>query len=94
MDGNRQVGQGDVDPLYQTLRTRRLQTLKRLGLADEIGGGRWQLAEGLEETLRALSERGDIIRTMQREMTARNLEREGVGSRMSTADQFQARGAE
>jgi type IV secretory pathway VirD2 relaxase len=82
MDGDRQVGQGDADPLYQALRAGRLQALKRLGLADEIGGGRWQLVEGLEDTLRALGERGDIIRTMQREMTARNLEREGVGTRI------------
>jgi type IV secretory pathway VirD2 relaxase len=82
MDGDRQVGQGDADPLYQALRAGRLQTLKRLGLADEIGGGRWQLAERLEDTLRALGERGDIIRTMQREMTARNLQREGVGTRI------------
>ncbi|WP_454883456.1 relaxase/mobilization nuclease RlxS [Sphingomonas oryzagri] len=82
MDGDRHVGQGDPDPFNQSLRAGRLQTLKRLGLADEIGGGRWQLAEGLEDTLRALSERGDIIRTMQREMTARALEREGVGTRI------------
>jgi type IV secretory pathway VirD2 relaxase len=82
MDDDRQVGQGDRDPFNQALRAGRLQTLKRLGLADEIGGGRWQLADGLEDTLRRLGERGDIIRTMQREMTARALERDGVGSRV------------
>jgi type IV secretory pathway VirD2 relaxase len=82
MDGDRQVGQGDADPLYQALRAGRLQALKRLGLAQEIGGGRWQLVEGLEDTLKALGERGDIIRTMQREMTARALDREGVGTRI------------
>lgn len=42
------------------------------------GGGRYRLAEGLEETLRRMGERGDIIRTMQRELTARRLDRAGV----------------
>jgi hypothetical protein len=85
MDADRQVGQGDPDPFHQSLRAGRLQTLRRLGLADEIGGGRWQLAEGLEDTLRALGERGDIVRTMQRAMTARALEREGVGTRIHSS---------
>lgn len=76
------VGTSDRDPVIQALRAGRLQTLKRLGLANEIGGGRWQLADGLEGTLRALGERGDIIRTMQREMTARRLERAGVRTRI------------
>jgi type IV secretory pathway VirD2 relaxase len=82
MDADRTVGQGDRDPLYQALRAGRLQILKRLGLAEELDGGRWQLSDGLENTLRALGERGDIIRTMQREMTARGIEREGVGTRI------------
>ena len=44
-----------------------------------FGGGRWQLAEDLEGTLRTLGERGDIIRTVQRELTARNLQRPWLG---------------
>ncbi|MHA7940447.1 relaxase/mobilization nuclease domain-containing protein [Enterobacter roggenkampii] len=47
----------------------RLQRLQRLGLADEIQPGTWAVYADAEETLRALGERGDIIRTMQRAMS-------------------------
>ncbi|KSQ39507.1 type VI secretion protein [Pseudomonas aeruginosa] len=46
----------------------RLQRLQRLGLADETQPGTWGVHAGAEKTLRALGERGDIIRTMQRAM--------------------------
>ncbi|HEL5339991.1 TPA: relaxase/mobilization nuclease and DUF3363 domain-containing protein [Stenotrophomonas maltophilia] len=46
----------------------RLQRLERLGLADAPRPGVWQLHADAEKTLRALGERGDIIRTMQRAM--------------------------
>nr|WP_306310656.1 DUF3363 domain-containing protein [Sphingomonas sp. BT-65] len=45
---------------------RRLHHLETLGLAEPVGRGRWRLAAQLEPTLRALGERGDIVRTMQR----------------------------
>ena len=44
----------------------RLQELERLGLAEPAGSGRWTLSADAEPTLRAMGERGDIIRTMQR----------------------------
>ncbi len=44
----------------------RLQELKRFGLAEGAGVGRWTLSAQAEPTLRAMGERGDIIRTMQR----------------------------
>lgn len=44
----------------------RLQELERLGLAEAAGPGRWTLSADVEPTLRAMGERGDIIRTMQR----------------------------
>ncbi len=44
----------------------RLQELERLGLAEAAGPGRWTLSADAEPTLRAMGERGDIIRTMQR----------------------------
>lgn len=46
----------------------RLQRLQRLGLADETQPGTWVVHADAEKTLRALGERGDIIRTMQRAM--------------------------
>jgi type IV secretory pathway VirD2 relaxase len=46
----------------------RLQRLQRLGLADEVQPGTWAVHTDAEKTLRALGERGDIIRTMQRAM--------------------------
>lgn len=47
----------------------RLQRLQRLGLADEVQPGTWAVDADTEKTLRALGERGDIIRTMQRAMS-------------------------
>ena len=47
----------------------RLQRLQRLGLADETKPGAWAIHDDAEKTLRALGERGDIIRTMQRAMS-------------------------
>ena len=79
MDADRLVLSSDRDPFQQSLRAGRLQKLASMGLAENVGGGRWQLAEGLEATLRTLGERGDIIRTMQRELTARKLERPWLG---------------
>ena len=75
MDADRMVSSADRDPFQQSLRAGRLKTLERLGLADNRDGGRWQLADGLEDTLRRMGERGDIIRTMQRELSVRLPER-------------------
>ena len=65
----------DTDPFQQSLRTGRLQKLARMGLATHLGGDSWRLEPGLADTLRRIGERGDIIRTMQRELSARNAER-------------------
>ena len=62
----------------QTCRAGRLNTLAKLGLAEPLGAGRWRLADGLEETVRRMGERGDIIRTMQREFAAARLDRAAV----------------
>lgn len=74
-DEDRHVWSTDRDAFQQTLRAGRLQKLKHLGLADEFTPGRWQLAEGLEDTLRRMGERGDIIKTMHREMTEKGMTR-------------------
>lgn len=57
----------------QSCRIGRLKTLSTMGLADPLGAGRWRLADGIEDTLRRMGERGDIIRTMQREITRMKL---------------------
>ncbi|WP_376705554.1 DUF3363 domain-containing protein [Mesorhizobium sp. ISC25] len=57
------------------LKVGRLRQLERLGLAYEIHQGQWMMAEEAEPTLRALGERGDIIKRMHRSLTARGLER-------------------
>ena len=44
----------------------RAQVLERLGLADQPGPAQWTLRPDAEATLRAMCDRGDIIRTMHR----------------------------
>jgi type IV secretory pathway VirD2 relaxase len=78
MDVDRTVSPADNDPFQQSVAAGRLRKLKAMDLADDVGGGRYRLAERLEETLRRMGERGDIIRLMQRELTARRLDRAGV----------------
>ena len=46
----------------------RLQQLQRMGLAESQTTGEWTLRPDVEPVLRALGERGDIVRTMQRAM--------------------------
>ncbi|WP_219953240.1 relaxase/mobilization nuclease and DUF3363 domain-containing protein [Dickeya zeae] len=49
----------------------RLQHLQRMGLASEQQPGTWAIHAEAEPTLRAMGERGDIIRTMQRAMSGK-----------------------
>jgi type IV secretory pathway VirD2 relaxase len=46
----------------------RMQKLERMGLAEPIGPAQWRIAPNARETLRALGERGDIIKTLHRAM--------------------------
>ena len=46
----------------------RLQRLQRMGLAHEASPGVWAVHAEAEQVLRAMGERGDIVRTMQRAM--------------------------
>ena len=75
MDGDRVVIVASPDPFQQSLRAGRLQMLARLGLADEIAPGRWRMVDGMDDVLRRMGERGDIIRTMQRAFTEHGLQR-------------------
>jgi type IV secretory pathway VirD2 relaxase len=74
MDDDRTVAATANDPFQQSITAGRLKRLGAMGLAEDLGGGRWRLADGLEGILRAMGERGDIIRTMQRELTAQRLD--------------------
>jgi type IV secretory pathway VirD2 relaxase len=47
----------------------RARKLERLGLAEQIGPASWTLKPGLEQSLRELSIRGDIIKTMHNALT-------------------------
>ena len=52
----------------QTLLRARLQRLEAMALAGRIDANRWQLAPSMEQTLAAMGDRGDILRTMHRAM--------------------------
>ncbi|MHC2463319.1 relaxase/mobilization nuclease RlxS [Bradyrhizobium embrapense] len=58
------------EPAWQTARIGRLRTLERMGLAEESEPGRWRIDAELEPKLRRMGERGDIIKTMHRELAA------------------------
>ncbi|QCB57046.1 DUF3363 domain-containing protein [Sphingopyxis sp. PAMC25046] len=70
-DTNLVVAARHGDPFVQSLRAGRLQKLGALGLADEVAPGQWRLAKDMRATLTRMGERGDIVRTMQRELSAR-----------------------
>ncbi|MFT8897990.1 MAG: DUF3363 domain-containing protein [Acetobacter sp.] len=63
------------DATHRALLTGRAQTLERMGLATPEGPGRWSLAPGMEDTLREMGARGDIIKTMHHAMTGRGHDR-------------------
>lgn len=58
----------------QTVLRARLQRLEAMSLAERIDANRWQLAPGMEQTLTAMGERGDILRTMHRAMVGEQRE--------------------
>jgi len=62
----------DSPSQYRTLHAARLRTLERLGLAQKLGAGRWQMRENFREVLRGLAERHDIIKTMNRALAGRS----------------------
>lgn len=55
-------------PQNRHLLVGRAQKLETLGLVDPLGPAAWTIKPGLEDTLRDLSVRGDIIKTMHRAM--------------------------
>ncbi|WP_315833496.1 relaxase/mobilization nuclease RlxS [Bradyrhizobium prioriisuperbiae] len=67
------------DPMRHATRMGRLRTLERLGLAEETTPGLWRLDAELEPTLRRMGERGDIIKTMHRDLKAAGIDRSAGG---------------
>jgi len=59
----------DSDPELRRMMVGRVAKLEQLGLADQVEPGCWTLKPGIEETLRDLGIRGDIIKTMHRAMS-------------------------
>jgi len=56
------------DPMRE-VRIGRMRTLERMGLAEPAGSARWVLATDAEQRLRALGERGDIIKRLHKTLT-------------------------
>jgi type IV secretory pathway VirD2 relaxase len=73
--GARIVSAIDEDAHVQTLRTRRLVKLQGLGLAEPVGAAQWRLAPDIEDTLRQIGARDDIMNMMHRELAARGIAR-------------------
>jgi type IV secretory pathway VirD2 relaxase len=66
---NLRPGSPDSDPELRRLMIGRVTKLEHLGLAEQIKPGFWSLITDLEETLRDLGIRDDIIKTMHRIMS-------------------------
>jgi type IV secretory pathway VirD2 relaxase len=60
---------------YLPQKVGRLRKLESLGIAHQLGPGQWVVAGEAETTLRALGERGDVIKRMHRALTERGIER-------------------
>jgi len=70
---------GDLAPdAERTLLVARVRKLERLGLAAPTDSGRWIIAEEAESVLRALGERGDIIKRIHRGLVERGVERGAI----------------
>ena len=68
------------DRKYRALLVGRLQRLEKQGLVERLAPNRWQLSPDFEPLLRAMGERGDIIRRMQRALGAERRELATFGS--------------
>lgn len=75
-------GMIDVAPIpgqqpdeYLPQKIGRLRKLESLGLARQLAPGQWAIVDEAEATLRALGERGDIVKRMHRALTEAGIER-------------------
>ncbi len=90
---------GIADRGDTALRIGRLRTLERLGLAEPMGPARWRIADDIEPRLRAISERGDIIKRIHGELADRGWDRGAEryvldGGRGTVVGRLVARGLE
>src|SRR5262249_30850350 len=72
------IGAAEGHDEQQVLRTQRLKTLERLGLAQERTRGVWQLDGRLDAKLRDLGERADKFKMMQRALKEAGIERSAM----------------
>ena len=72
-------GVANEDPERRRLMLGRAKKLERLGLAEQVGPASWTLKPGLEASLRDLSIRGDIIKTMHRALAGAGREPDVTG---------------
>jgi type IV secretory pathway VirD2 relaxase len=72
-------GTSEPDPELRRLLLGRAAKLERLGMAEQVAPACWNLKPGLEQTLRDLGTRGDIIKTMHRVMTGAGREPDIAG---------------
>jgi len=62
------------DRQRQTLLRARLQQLEAMELAERVDANRWKLSPNMEQTLTAMGERGDILRTMHKALKGQQRE--------------------
>ena len=67
-----------ANKLFRSAMVGRMQKLERLGLAATVGAARWQLSDNAEPLLRALGQRGDIIKRIHRGLAEQRIERSVV----------------
>lgn len=71
----------------------RLQVLEGMALAERIDANHWRLGEGMEMTLIAMGERGDILRTMHKALKGQQREcLIGTGTALSVIGRIAAKG--
>ncbi|SCW35847.1 DUF3363 domain-containing protein [Asticcacaulis taihuensis] len=75
MSVERIVGTDELDQKNRAVLTGRLTKLQAFGLAEHLGQGLWRLAEHFDTTLRDMGERGDIIKSLHRELALKGMSR-------------------
>lgn len=71
----RLADRSERDPRQRAMRVGRLRTLEQMGLAEERAPGLWRIKPEMEPALRRMGERGDIIKTMHRDLSAAGIHR-------------------